>query len=283
MPSPSPEKVLARVQGKPVTGAQVAAVQRLARISGQELSAADALEQAIKEELIRQDAARRGVDVPTAAVDERLAMLVADLGGKGELRRRLRAAGLSEAELRTGIAAVELAERLQNVRFAKLRATSAEARRLYKARPSLFTSPAEVELADLAVRTEAMARDVIGRIRAGQPFASAARQFSADPELRAREGVLGWVVLDSLPPEARAAVAGLRVGQLSQPVLLGNLWHVFKLVDRRPPRVVPFSEVEDGLVAELTRRKRARALARWLSQERADARIVVVVGSSASP
>lgn len=278
-PSPSPDPVVARVEGVPLTESDVQTVRRVARFSDEELSDIEALEQAVREELIRQEAARLGVDVSAADVDERVAALADDLGGQDELRRRLREAGLTMAQMRTGIASVETAERLQDARYPDLRATSAEARRFYDENLDLFTTPAEVELGDLAVRRKAIAADVIDRVEAGQSFASAARQFSADPELRAGEGMLGWVLLDSLPEEARDVVDDLRVGELSRPLLLGNLWHVFKLLDRRPARTLPFREVSDGIVAELTRRERAQALAGWLEEARASADVVIVSGS----
>ncbi len=276
-PSPSPAEVLVRVRDKPVTAADVRATQRLAAFSGETLDDEEALEQAIREELIAQEAARLDVRVPEAAVDERLDDLAAGVGGEDDLRAALRDGGLTMAELRAGVAAVLLAEALQDARFAGVRAGRVEARRFYDDNAALFTIPAEVDLADLAVRTEAAARDVIGRIEGGQSFESAARQFSVDPELKAQGGLLGWVRLDSIPDGAREVIAELPEDELSAPVQVGALWHVFKVLGRRPERVRPFSEVAAELIAELTRRERAAALAAWLDEERQRSDVVVTV------
>lgn len=276
-PSPTPAEVLARVRDEPVTAADVRATQRLAAFSGETLADDEALEQAIREELIAQEAARLDVSVPDAALEERIDSLAAGVGGEDELRAALRDGGLTLAELRTGVAAVLLAEALQDARFAGVRADRAEARRFYDENTALFTIPAEVDLADLAVRTEAAARDVIGRIDGGQSFESAARQFSVDPELRAQGGLLGWVRLDSIPDGAREIIAELPEDELSAPVQVGALWHVFKVLGRRPERVRPFSEVAAELIAELTRRERAAALVAWLGEERQRSGVVVTV------
>lgn len=276
-PSPSPAELLARVRDEPVTAADVRATQRLATFSGETLDDDKALEQAIREELIAQEAARLDVSVPKAAVDERLDSLAAGVGGEDELRAALRDGGLTMTELRAGVATVLLAEALQEAKFAAVRVGRTEARRFYEDDAALFTIPAEVELADLAVRTEAAARDVIGRIEAGQSFESAARQFSVDPELKAQGGLLGWVRLDSIPAGARETIAGLPENGLSAPVQLGGLWHVFEVLGRRPERVRPFSQVAAELIAELTRRERAAALAAWLDEERQRPGVVVTV------
>lgn len=275
-PSPAPAVVVARVDGVPISAADVRVTRRVAALSGESLDGQEALEQLIREELVRQEVERLGVAVSGAAIEERITGLADALGGKEALRERVREAGLTTAQLRSAVAVVLLAERLQETRYADVRATRAQARRFYDENVALFAAPAEVELADLAVRTEAAARDVRKRIVAGQSFGSAARQFSVDPELKAARGMLGWVRVDSIPGAARRVVEGLPVGELSEPVRAGTLWHLFKVLARREERVRSFADVAAELVDDLTRRERSAALARWLERERRRADVEIL-------
>jgi parvulin-like peptidyl-prolyl isomerase len=169
---------------------------------------------------------------------------------------------------------VLVGEKVEASKYAGRAATRAEARAYYDENKTLFATPAAVRLGDLAVRREGIALSAIARIEAGQPFDNASRQFSVDPELKANGGMLGWVTVGSLPEPARKAVADLDVGELSAPVQVGGLWHVFKLYGRRVVQTQPFEQVAAVIQRELTRRTRAEALAEWVEQERERADIV---------
>lgn len=266
--------VVARVDGRDVTQAAVETVRAEARLEGREMTAAAALEEALRRELLRQEARRLGVDVAAAAVSERETALAARLGGEPALAAALAAARMSRAQLRDSLRDGLLREGVRDRRFPDVQATVAEARRFYeRRREALFTDPESVDLGAFVVRNEGIAGNALARLAAGQPFTSVARQFSADPELRDAGGRMGWVATGSLPAPLRRAVRGLRVGEVSAPVAgPGGVW-VLKLYGRRAPRTVPFSAVRDDLVAQLTARARDRALDAWLDEALAAARV----------
>ncbi len=89
---------------------------------------------------------------------------------------------------------------------------------------------------------ELIAEKVARRLAAGAPFGPTARRFSMDPETRFEGGLLGWVAVITVPPEVRAALAGLRAGDVTEPVRSSGRWQLFKLFARRPAVVTPFAE-----------------------------------------
>jgi parvulin-like peptidyl-prolyl isomerase len=273
-PSPSPAEAVARVNGTPITSADVQRAQGVALFSGTRLDDGQALRQLIGERLVDQEAERLGLTVTGAEVDDRLDTVAAAAGGLEALKTQLKSSGVSMAELREAIRSVIVGEKVEVSKYADRAATKADARAYYDENKALFATPAAVRLGDLAVRREGIALNAITRIEAGQPFDNAARQFSVDPELKANGGMMGWVTVGSLPEPARKAVADLDVGELSTPVQVGGLWHVFKLYGRRAARTQPFEQVAAVIRRELTRRGRAEALARWVEQERERADIV---------
>jgi parvulin-like peptidyl-prolyl isomerase len=279
-PHPSPTAaIVATVDGAPVTRADVQGAKDAALLTGTALDDKQALRQVIGEELVRQEAKRLGVSVTRNMVTERLAKVAAAAGGLETLKSRLAAARLSMADLSASIESVLLGEQLEAVKFADLRATRAEARAYYDKNLTLFSTPAAADLGDIAVRTEAIAQSIVDRIAAGQPFDSAARQFSADPELKSASGRLGWVQLSSLPAPARKALGRLKVGEMTAPLQVGPMWHVFKLYGRRSASTRSFAAVVQAVTDELTRRQRSEALAKWVDQQRETADIVLAKGS----
>jgi len=274
--SPSPAEAAARVNGVIVSVADVERTAAIAAFTGSQLTDEEALEQAVGDELVRQEAARLGVKVTAAQVDEHITAIAESVGGVAALQQALDDGGLSMADLRAGLRTVLVAEGVQETKFADLAVTREAARRYYDSHISLFTSDVEVRLGDLAVRTEGIALSARERILAGQRFDNASRQFTVDPELKAKSGMLGWVTYDSLLPPARKLVKRLKVGEMTQPVQAGQLWHVYKLYARRGGVAQPFSEVASSLQESLTQQRQAEALASWLEEARGNADIVVV-------
>jgi foldase protein PrsA len=241
---------------------------------GTKLSDADALELLIRQTLIAAEARRLGVTVSAADVQKRLAQITAASGGQAQLDQALSSAGLSLDAYRRQLARSLVAERVGAAMFPRLTTSAAVALAYYRRHIGLFTVPAQAKIGEIVVKSKAIAANAIARIRGGEPFAVAARQFTFDPELKAASGQLGWISLDSLPGPLQKAVAKLRPGQLSQPVGAVNGWHVLKVYERRAQTTYTFAHMRGDIVRELTRQKRATALEKWLVGARARAQVV---------
>jgi peptidyl-prolyl cis-trans isomerase SurA len=71
------------------------------------------------------------------------------------------------------------------------------------------------------------------RILHGQSFAVLATSLSQDPGSAARGGDLGWQSPDEYTPRFQAAIAKLKVGEISQPFQTRFGWHIAQLLGRR--------------------------------------------------
>lgn len=76
------------------------------------------------------------------------------------------------------------------------------------------------------------ARQLVGQIQGGAPFAGVARQFSNAPSA-ASGGDLGWVITAELPPEVGAAIEQMRPGQLSEPIQVSDGVYIIQLRNKR--------------------------------------------------
>jgi parvulin-like peptidyl-prolyl isomerase len=272
--SASPDAVVARVDGRAVHQSAVDQARAEARFAGGADDAGKALDAAIERELVRAEAQRLGLTADEAEVERRLAAVGAQLGGDAALKAALEQAAVSEDQLRESLRAGILRKAVQDARFPQVKAGPGAARRFYeRRRADLFTEPAAVKLGAIVVRNEGIAGNAIKRLRAGRPFEEVARQFSVDPELKSAGGVMGWIDPRSMPGPLRKAVARLRVGATSRPVAgPGGAW-IFRVLARRPERVVPFASARAQIQDALTGRRRAAALDKWLATARKDALI----------
>jgi parvulin-like peptidyl-prolyl isomerase len=272
--SASPDAVVARVDGRAVHQSAVDLARAEARFAGGADDAGKALDVAIDRELVRAEAERLGLTADAAEVESRLAAVGAQLGGEAALKAALEQAAVSEDQLRESLRAGVLRKAVQDARFPQVKAGPGAARRFYeRRRADLFTEPAAVKLGAIVARNEGIAGNAIKRLRAGRPFEEVARQFSVDPELKSAGGAMGWIDPRSMPEPLGKAVARLRVGATSRPVAgPGGAW-IFRVLARRPQRVVPFASARAQIQEALTGRRRAAALDKWLATTRKDALI----------
>lgn len=263
------DPVVARVNGEPVLRSAVDAARAEARFGGEEDDAGDALEVVIDREIVRQEAERLGVAADEAEVEARERAVGERAGGEPDLEAALEKAGMTAVQLRATLAAGVLREAVEDARYPGVAAADKAVRSFYaRQRDTLFTTPAAVRLEAIVVRNEGIAGNALQRLRVGRPFGEVARQFSIDPELKSRDGMLGWVALASLPEPLAEAAAELGRGEVSGPVQgPGGTW-ILKVAERRAERVTPLAEVREDIARGLTREARAEALDRWLARAR---------------
>lgn len=90
------------------------------------------------------------------------------------------------------------------------------------------------------------------RIDAGESFEQVARELSRNSRTGPLGGELPPFTRQSAYPEAfKDAAFALQPGQVSDPVMADNAYHLIKLVRRIEPTVIKFEDVKEGLKADL--------------------------------
>lgn len=167
---------------------------------------------------------------------------------------------------------VALADRAQSN---GLNVTEAEARSWYESHTA--RARAEVRVAQILVRDEATASQLLAELRAGAAFDDVARRLappSDDPAARPWEmGPLRW---HQLPDAWRGPVDALQVGQVSDVIRGPNrrFW-IVKLLDRRENASLTFETTRDTIMQVLRDERAIEARARLRETLRRAARVDV--------
>jgi peptidyl-prolyl cis-trans isomerase SurA len=115
------------------------------------------------------------------------------------------------------------------------------------------------------------------RIASGESFAVAASAASQDPGSASDGGDLGWQSPDIYDPAFSAAVAKLKVGEISQPFQTRYGWHIAQLLGRRNHDET--QEVKRLNALEAIRASKAdEDTELWLQHLRDDAYVKVMIG-----
>ena len=100
----------------------------------------------------------------------------------------------------------------------------------------------------ILVDSEALAKEVIGKLAKGEKFEALAKKYSKDPGSKDKGGELGWFSPQQMVEPFSKVVVGLKAGETTAaPVQTQFGWHVINLEETRDQQVPPFEAVKDQL------------------------------------
>ncbi|WP_298426174.1 peptidylprolyl isomerase [Rhodoblastus sp.] len=142
--------------------------------------------------------------------------------------------------------------------IAKSSATDAALKATYDEAAKAQKPEEEVHALHILVPTEKEAQDVEKRLKAGEDFGKLADELSKDPG--SKGGDLGWFTKDRMVPEFAEAAFKLQPGQISDPVKTQFGWHVIKVLEKRTKPFPPMDQVRDQLERFVAQRAQSEAI-----------------------
>jgi parvulin-like peptidyl-prolyl isomerase len=119
------------------------------------------------------------------------------------------------------------------------------------------TTAEQVHARHILVDSEDKAKEAISKLKAGAKFEDVAKEYSTDTSTKDKGGDLGWFPKGAMVPEFDAAVFQLPVNQLSDPIKTTYGYHVIEVLEKDPNR---------PLDPQLLDQKKNQAVSDWLSQ-----------------
>ena len=129
-----------------------------------------------------------------------------------------------------------------------------------------FTEPAKIHASHILVSDDATSNDIITKIQAdlknGVSFDELAKKYSIEPGAASTGGDLGEFPRGVMVPEfEKTAFALKNSGDISEPVKTKFGWHIIKLHEIIPEKVVPYNdELKGQIIQELQNMKSAELL-----------------------
>ncbi len=229
----------------------------------------DTLDDLIEGQLIRDEAARRGLSASSPAMDDALRqMLDPSFGFPQPLPAVDDAEGSSDSSQRSlEVAQTLLSELVGDSTFlspAEFRSLVQEPTALREILRRAFyseapTSSEQVRARHILVDTEEDANIVIERLTAGEDFADLASELSKDTSNKEKGGELGWFPRGIMVKQFEEIAFSLPAGQTSDPVRTPFGFHVIKVEEG------PIKRALDPALLEQTR---ARHFDDWLNSQK---------------
>ncbi|HOG46703.1 MAG TPA: peptidylprolyl isomerase [Anaerolineae bacterium] len=155
---------------------------------------------------------------------------------------------------------------LSETEFRDMVAVDMLRRKLQEAMGAEVPATAEqIRARHILLDTEEAAKAALERIRNGEDFATVAQQASTDTATKDEGGDLGWFPRGQMVAAFDDAVFALQPGQVSELVQTSYGYHIIKVEERQADR--PLDE-------RVLTAKRASAIDEWLQQQRSDVSIV---------
>jgi peptidyl-prolyl cis-trans isomerase C len=126
---------------------------------------------------------------------------------------------------------------------AKTAATDTAIKATYDEAAKAQKPETEIHARHILVATEEEAKKAYQRLKGGDEFATIAKEVSKDPG--SEGGDLGWFTKDRMVPAFADAAFKLEVGQVSDPVKSPFGWHIIEVIDKRQKTFPPFDQVKE--------------------------------------
>lgn len=133
----------------------------------------------------------------------------------------------------------------------KVQVTDDQIATYYEANKAQYVTKGESQLAHIQVANEAEAKAIEQQLKSGADFVTLAKEKSLDKLSATKGGDLGWAKAGTFPAEFEKAANALQIGQVSQPVKMGNEYHIIKVLDRKPETALPLEKVKENIVNTL--------------------------------
>jgi len=222
----------------------------------------------IQEELLYQEAKRRGIKVDDNMVDREVEEMK---DGHTELtfNTYLSSMMLTENTLREQIRRRFAIESLINSLVANRKFSEDELREYYDSHSDEFKKPPMCRMKQIVVRTREEIQNILNQMKKGTEFEELARTFSVSPEGK-HGGDMGFLPIDSVDEYFMGACKRLKKGEVSDIIESQGGYRLYKLIEFKPAKEPSFEDAKKDIVIRLTdevREKETKTLLRGLMAE----------------
>ncbi|HTI36061.1 MAG TPA: peptidylprolyl isomerase [Vicinamibacterales bacterium] len=248
-----------------------------------------ALDQLVVYKLLAQEGKARGINITDADVDAKVGELKKQFPTEDAFTKALQQRGMTLDGLRSDARTDLCVSKLMDGEVATTPGPSdAEAQAFYAKNPDKFKQEEQVRASHILIRvddkadaaTRKKAKDeiesVLKQARAGADFAKLAQEHSQDGSA-AQGGDLNYFTKEQMVPAFANVAFALKPGQISDVVTTQFGYHIIKVTDHKPGRVVPYEEASAKIKEYLGEQKKQQHAEAFIDGLKKKAKIEVLI------
>ena len=297
------EDIAAEVNSVPITKKEVSDLvsSTLLRITGHRTLPEErmrffrtqALNQLIDQELFYREAKREKIKVKKSEIEEELKKIKNRYPDEKTFNEDIKKKGLTADEIKKGLERYLLITKIMKSKEKeideKVVIKDEDLLPYYEKNKDKFILPEQIRIRQIMIsvdpgageqewkKAEKRAEEISGKAIKGEDFANLAREFSDDKETRENGGDVGLMHKGQMPlPEIEEFAFSIKAGDISQPVRTIYGYLVIKVEEKRPQKLLKYSELnKDLLKAELSDSTKRSQREEWIKglKEKADIKI----------
>ena len=265
-----PDKTVVTVNGEPLSLEEFDNEFRLMSIHYSAVTEGDMraikrrlFEQVINRRLLVQEARKIGLKLTQVEVEETFHEALKD--SPDDFLSILKVQGVGEQSWKRKLLQERLARKLVDQEVnAKVEIKPEELEDYYWSNLSGYWKSEAVRARHLVVKKSTDLQKVLSGLKKGEDFQRLVSTFSAGPE-KAEGGDWGFMALDRISEAYLKALSALKPGEISKPLKDDFGYHLFQLLEWRPRRMQPFTEVKNQINESLLKEEQDQRFDQWMA------------------
>lgn len=158
--------------------------------------------------------------------------------------------------------------------YARMAVTEDAIRREFQEKADEFLEPESVHAQQIVVKGLDEAKRLQSQLNAGKKFSDLARRYSLSPDAKVG-GDLGFVARGVMPSQFDEVLFRLSVGQVSDVISTDYGFHLFKVLEKKPPRKKELGEVRSTIEQRLLAQRKEEGQREFVKELRVKADVKV--------
>lgn len=236
-------------------------------------------------ELLFQESKKKGVQVKPETVTEQLMMVKQRFPSEAEFKKALEENTITESKIKADIKRdMAIKQLIDKEVDQKVKVTEEETKTFYDTNPQLFQQPERVRASHILIKVDegaseekkAEARkkieEIQQKVKKGEDFADLAKTYSEGPSAP-RGGDLDFFGRGQMVKPFEDAAFSLKPNETSDIVETRFGYHLIKVVDRQPAKMIAYADVKDRIDKHLKDQKLRTERQLYFDKLKKDAKI----------
>jgi peptidyl-prolyl cis-trans isomerase C len=244
------------------------------------------LESLIDREILYQESQKSGIKVNKNTIDKEFSAFKKRFPSKDEYNKTLSSNQISEKDIKKQIKEKLAIDKLIDAKIAKkIVVSDKESKAFYDRHPDMFKQPEGVRSGHILIKVEPGAdaqkraealnkiKDIQKKLKHGQDFAVLAREYSEDGASSANGGDLGYITRGETVKPFEDAVFGMKPNEVSGIVKTRFGYHLIKVYDKKPEKILAYGEIKDMLSESIKQEKTEEETIKYVADLKKHAKI----------